>query len=125
MSVSLTRAVGMRRGYVTTVRLGGCLGGAEDDGALVRLGDDLVARLLVLQPAVLHAEVQRLEMVGDDRDRGLLRLDGVAAGQSQADLSRLHEREELLVLGLLGHRGIAPRVPAALPGREPEVGADP
>src|SRR4051794_30388050 len=44
---------------------------------LVGAGDQLVARLAVAlgQEARLHAEVDRLRVVGDDRDRRLLGLD--------------------------------------------------
>src|SRR5919202_6273472 len=54
---------------------------------LVGAGDDLVARLAVglRQEARLHPEVDRLRVVGDDRDRRLLGLDRVPAAQPQSD----------------------------------------
>src|SRR4051812_46936337 len=52
-------------------------------GPLARVGDHLVGRDLLGQPARLHAEVSGLRVVGDDRDGRLLRLDGVAARQAQ------------------------------------------
>src|SRR4051794_11077308 len=54
---------------------------------LVGARDQLVARLAVVlgQEAGLHAEVHGLRMVGDDRDRRLLGLDGVAAAQPESD----------------------------------------
>ena len=64
-------------------------------------------------------------MVGDDRERRLLGLDRVAARQPQADRGRVEQPEHLLVLGLLGARGIAPRVAAALGGGMPSSDADP
>ena len=73
-------------------------------------GDQFVGRLLVAlgQEARLHPEVHRLRVVGDDRQRRLLGLDGVAAGQPQADRRRVEQAEDLLVLGLLGAGGVAP-----------------
>jgi hypothetical protein len=45
-------------------------------------------------------------MVGDERERGLLGLDRVAAGEAQADRSVAVEQAiDLLVLGLLGIAG--------------------
>src|SRR5919112_184299 len=87
-------------------RLGVREPGAQAGRVLVGAGDELVARLAVglRQEAGLHAEVHRLRVVGDDRDRGLLGLDGVAAAQAQADRRRVEEAEHLLVLGLLRAR---------------------
>src|SRR6185295_14114858 len=82
----------------------------------VAAGDQLVACLTVglRQEAGLHPEVHGLRVVGDDRDRGLLGLDGVAAAQAQPDRGRVEQPEDLLVLGLLRARGVAPRVAPAL-----------
>src|SRR3954447_13507417 len=90
---------------------------------LVRAGDQLVARLAVAlgQEARLHAEVDGLRVVGDDRDRRLLGLDGVAAAQPQADRGRVEQAEDLLVLGLLRARRVAPGVAPPLVGRDAEV----
>src|SRR4029078_1850058 len=69
-------------------------------GVPLGAGDDLVGGLLVglRQEAGLHAEVDGLRVVGDDRHRRLLGLDRVAAGQAQADLRRIEQAKELLVL---------------------------
>src|SRR4051794_21062319 len=95
-------------------------------GVLVRARDELIGRLLVGrgQRAGLHAEVHGLRVVGDDRHRRLLGLDREPAREAQADLRRVEEPEELLVLGLLRARGVAPRPPAALVGLDAQLGAD-
>src|SRR3954454_5905792 len=93
-------------------------------GALARIGDHLVGRQLLGQPARLHAEVRGLRVVGDDRDRRLLRLDGVAAGQAQPDLLGVQQLEDLLMLGLLRAGRVAPRVAAALGGLDLQLAAD-
>src|SRR3954464_11597162 len=93
---------------------------------LAGAGDELVARLAVAlgQEARLHAEVDGLRVVGDDRDRRLLRLDRVAAAEPQADRRRVEEPEDLLVLGLLRARRVAPRVAPALLGADAQPPAD-
>jgi hypothetical protein len=50
----------------------------------------------------LHAEVDGLGVVGDDGQGGLLGLDGVAAGEADADVGQAQQARDLLVLGLLG-----------------------
>src|SRR5689334_14961094 len=117
-------------------------GRPRSDGRLGRLGvrhvradvrrvlvgprDEVVARLAVglRQEARLHPEVDRLRMVGDDRDRRLLGLDRVAAAQPQADRRSVEEAEDLLVLGLLRARRVAPRVAPALVAIDAELAAD-
>src|SRR3954449_9735544 len=95
-------------------------------GFFVGARDQLVARLpvVLLQEAGLHAEVHRLRVVGDDRDRRLLRLDRGAAAEAQADRRRVEEAEDLLVLGLLRARRVAPRVAPALLGADAQPPAD-
>src|SRR4051812_16943150 len=90
---------------------------------LVGAGDELVARLAagLREEARLHAEVDRLRVVGDDRDRRLLGLDRVPAAEPQADRRRVEEAEDLLVLGLLRARRVAPRVAPALVAVDAEV----
>src|SRR5688572_2099927 len=77
-------------------------------GIAIGVLDEIVGRRDVAQPAGLHAEVLGLRVVGDDRDRRLLGIERVAAAEAQADRRGVDEAEELLVLGLLGHRGVAP-----------------
>src|SRR5689334_21417576 len=57
---------------------------AEARGVARRALDDVVGGAVLEQAPVAHAEVGRLRVVGDDRERRLLRLDRVAAGQPQA-----------------------------------------
>ena len=45
------------------------------------------------------------------------------AGEAHADLLQVEQAPDLLVLGLIGACGIAPRVASALAGVDPEVGA--
>src|SRR3954454_5497890 len=89
---------------------------ADVGRVLVGAGDQLVARLAVIlgQEAGLHAEVDRLRVVGDDRDRRLLGLDGVAAAQPQPDRGCVEQPEDLLVLVPPRARRGAPRVAPAL-----------
>ena len=61
--------------------------------------------------------------MGDDRQRGLLGLDRVAAGQRQADARRVEQAEDLLVLGLVRAGRVAPRVAPALAGIDPQLAA--
>ena len=75
------------------------------------------------QAAVAHAEVARLEVVGDERERRLLRHRRVAVGEPHADPAEVEQRVDLLVLGLLGHGRVAPRVAPALAAVDPEVAA--
>src|ERR687889_737324 len=72
-------------------------------------------------PAASVSDGRRV--VGDDRDRRLLGLDGVAAAEPQPDRLGVQEAEDLLVLGLLRARRIAPRVPPALVGLDAEPAA--
>src|SRR5215218_2483190 len=86
-------------------RLGGLLVAdlAEARGVARGALDDVVRRAVLEQPAVAHAEVGGLGVVGDDRQRRLLGLDGIAARQPQPDaLRRFEQPVDLLVLGLLG-----------------------
>jgi hypothetical protein len=62
-------------------------------------------------------------MVGDDRDRRLLGLDGVAARQRHPDLLEVEQAPDLLVLGLVGAGGIAPGVAPALVGVDSQPAA--
>src|SRR3954454_1213412 len=96
---------------------------ADVGRVLVGAGDQLVARLAVVlgQEAGLHAEVHRLRVVGDERDRRLLGLDRVAAAQPQPDRGCVEQAEDLLVLGLLRARRVAPRVAPALAGLDAEI----
>ena len=77
-----------------------------------------------LELALLHPEVERLRVVGDERQRRLLGHRRVAVVRSHADLREVQQRVDLLVLGLVGHGRVAPRVAAALDGRDAEVLAD-
>src|SRR5579875_3639048 len=63
-------------------------------------GDQLVGGLALAarQRARPHPEVHRLRVVGDDRKRRLLGLDGVAAREAQADARRIEQAKDLLVL---------------------------
>ncbi len=99
--------------------------GGQAGRVLLGPGHQLVAGLAVVarQRPRPHPEVDRLGMVGDDRQRRLLGLDGVAPRQPQADGGRVEQPEDLLQLGLLGAGGIAPAVAAALGGGDAELGA--
>ena len=72
------------------------------------------------QAALAGAEVDRLRVVGDQRERGLLGLGGVAVGDVHADVGEAEQPLDLQVLGLLGHRGVAPGVAPALRGGDAE-----
>src|SRR3954447_7786973 len=80
-------------------------GSRLDGGALRRVAvaarDDVIGALAVVlgQEAGLHAEVVRVGVVRDDRHGRLLGLECEAAAQAQADLRRVDQAEELLVLG--------------------------
>ena len=91
--------------------------------AAVGAGDQLVAALVLGDEARLHAEVDRLRVVGDDRHRRLLRHHRVAVGQRHADLLEPEQAPDLLVLGLVRAGGVAPGVAAALVGLDPEPAA--
>ena len=80
--------------------------------------------LLLGDEARLHAEVDGLRVVGDDRHRRLLGLDRVAVGEGHADLLEAEQAPDLLVLGLVRAGGIAPRVAATLVGVDAELAAD-
>src|SRR4051794_31215888 len=60
--------------------------------------DDVVGRAVGQQAAVAHAEVAGLEVVGDERERRLLRDRGVAVGQPHADAAEVEQRVDLLVV---------------------------
>src|SRR5262245_48350078 len=115
-----------QRGVRSTPRSSATAPGASTgDGrgaARVLLGalDQLVRRLLLRDEAGLHAEVDRLRVVGDDRHRRLLGLDRVAARQRQADPLGAQQAEDLRVLGLVGAGGVAPGPAAALVGADTE-----
>ena len=62
-------------------------GDAEQRRVAVGALDHVVGRAVREQPAVAHAEVAGLRVVGDQRERGLLGLDRVAAGELDADVA--------------------------------------
>src|SRR5215208_4257903 len=101
----------------------GGAGGPAHSTALCA-GDQLVGGLVLRDEARLHAEVDGLGVVGDDRDRGLLGQDGVTAGEGHSDLLEVEQAPDLLVLGLVRAGGVAPGVAAALVERYGEVAAD-
>ncbi len=63
-------------------------------------------------------------MVGDDRRRGLLGLERVAAGERDPDLGEVEQAVDLDVLALVRAGRIAPRVAASLVEVDPEVATD-
>src|SRR4051794_35336189 len=97
----------------------------EGRGVARRAADDVVGRAVREQTAVAHAVVAGLRVVGDDRERRLLGDGRVAVGDLEVDLVEAQELLDLQVLGLIGHRGVAPAVPAALADIDPEVVANP
>ena len=66
--------------------------------AAVAAGDDLVGRLVLGDEARLHAEVDRLGVVGDDCNRRLFGHHGVAVGEGHPDLLEVEQAPDLLVL---------------------------
>src|SRR5687767_1648677 len=97
--------------------------GELGDAARVLLGalDELVRRLVLRDEAGLHAEVDGLRVVGDDRDRRLLGLDRVAAREREADALGAQQAEHLGVLGLVRARGVAPGPAPALVAGDAEL----
>ena len=80
-------------------------GDAEQRRVAVGALDDVVRRAVGQQPAVAHSEVAGLRVVRDQRERGLLGLDRVAAGEADADVGEAEQAVDLVVLGLLRHGG--------------------
>src|SRR3954452_4731689 len=91
--------------------------------ALVSECDLLVRRLLVGDTPRAGPEVDSLRMMRDERGGRLLRRERVAARERDPDRLHVEQVVDLLVLGLLGDRRVAPGVAAALMGADAEVAA--